>query len=638
MDRKRTKEYRCKMQDARCKMQGARFFLLLTSFFLLLTYCFLFLFPHYAIAEDTGIGAPAAVEDAKKSVSPTPVEKPKPVGLPAPKLKVTDYPRVGGMSSRVMIWVVAQLHLFFAALVLGVPIFVLVIEIIGVATGDERYDRMAHEFMKISLTAFSITAIVGGTLTFLFIILYPDFFKYMAGVFSSAMVAYAIFFFGESFFLYIYYYAWDAMRTPFQKWLHLTIGLLLNTCGMSLMVLSNAWATFMMAPTGVDDTGAFLGNIWAAIAGPLWNPVNLHRFIANIAYGGAVVGAYAAYRFLTAETQKDKAHYDWMGYTANLIAVSGLLPLPFAGYWLMREVYAYSQQMGITLMGGILAWIFIVQAFLIGSIFLGINYYLWLGMERIRGAERYLHFIKYMAIVLVGCFLVWFTPHTIIMTGKELKTLGSAHHPYLGFFGVMSAKNTAVNLMIVTTFLSFMLYKRGNKIPQVSWVKQGNIFVSALFAAAAANIISLGVYGYFLPANVRIGLSVPQVMTTLSVITIATIVDGFMYRRAKSVGPIEWGDMPRRSQYILILLAISFTWLMGLMGYVRSGVRQYWHVYTIMRDYSVDAFTINFGFAAKVISVTTIIFMGMVIFVFWLASFSKQDTRAPEHQSTRAQV
>jgi hypothetical protein len=28
----------------------------------------------------------------------------------------------------------------------------------------------------------------------------------------------------------------------------------------------------------------------------------------------------------------------------------------------MREVYAYRQQMGITLMGGLLAWLFIIQA------------------------------------------------------------------------------------------------------------------------------------------------------------------------------------------------------------------------------------------------------------------------------------
>ena len=34
---------------------------------------------------------------------------------------------------------------------------------------------------------------------------------------------------------------------------------------------------------------------------------------------------------------------------------------------------------------------------------------------------------------------------------------------------------------------------------------------------------------------------------------------------------------------------------MGLMGYVRSGLRQHWHVYGVVRDTSVDAFTPTLG-------------------------------------------
>ena len=33
--------------------------------------------------------------------------------------------------------------------------------------------------------------------------------------------------------------------------------------------------------------------------------------------------------------------------------------------------------------------------------------------------------------------------------------MGGAHHPLLGVLGVMSAKNTVVNIMILSTFLAF---------------------------------------------------------------------------------------------------------------------------------------------------------------------------------------
>jgi len=175
----------------------------------------------------------------------------------------------------------------------------------------------------------------------------------------------------ESGVLYVYYYSWNALRYGNRKYVHLTLGVLLNGVGTTLLFVANAWATFMMAPSGVDDAGAVTGGIWDIMRGPLWNPLNLHRFVANIAFGGAIVGAYAGYKMLSAKTMAQRAHYDWMGYTSNFIAVLAFLPLPFAGYWLMAEIYAYSQQMGITAMGGILAWLFIVQAVLIGTILFG---------------------------------------------------------------------------------------------------------------------------------------------------------------------------------------------------------------------------------------------------------------------------
>ena len=91
-------------------------------------------------------------------------------------------------------------------------------------------------------------------------------------------------------------------------------------------------------------------------------------------------------------------------------------------------------------------------------------------------------------------------------------------------------------------------------------------------------------------------------------------------------GEVQWGRIPAISQYVLIFIAVTFTWLMGLMGYVRSGLRQHWHVYGVIRDTSVDAFTPTLGFATKVVSVTVLIFFALIGFVFWLSSLhDKKD-------------
>jgi hypothetical protein len=82
--------------------------------------------------------------------------------------------------------------------------------------------------------------------------------------------------------------------------------------------------------------------------------------LANVAFGGSIAAAYAAFRFLGARTVEDRARYDWMGYIGNFIGVGALIPLPFAGCYLGREIYAYNEQMGISMMGGIFSWLFII--------------------------------------------------------------------------------------------------------------------------------------------------------------------------------------------------------------------------------------------------------------------------------------
>ena len=59
----------------------------------------------------------------------------------------------------------------------------------------------------------------------------------------------------------------------------------------------------------------------------------------------------------------------------------------------------------------------------------------------------------------------------------------------LGNFGVLSAKNGGINVMIVTTILSFIWYQRGNKIPTVSWAKFGNIFMG-VFSPSPTSTLS----------------------------------------------------------------------------------------------------------------------------------------------------
>lgn len=560
-----------------------------------------------------------------------------PVGPPAPTSETIVYPRYGSFDSRLLVWFVTQQHTYFGGFVLALPIFCVIMEFAGLIVRDRstalRYDQMARHFLKVGLLALSLTAVVGSIMLALFIALYPSFMNYMGGTFKSMMPIYALVFMAESTLLIVYYYSWDFLRHGTGKWVHATLGVLANAMGTALLFLANAWIAFMMSPAGVDEKGRYLGNVWHLLHSALWNPLNVHRFLADIMSGGAVVIAYSAYRFLTSKSDEERAYFDWVGYVFLFVTVCALLPMPIAGYWLMRSVYSFSQSMGVTMMGGLLTWLFVVQALLVGVLFLGINYYLWQSMGRLQGGERYQVYLKYLVYALFACLVVWFTPHTMLMSASEVRAMGGAQHPVIGNYGVMSAKNGAINVMICLTALSYIFYRRANRTMTVSWTPMGNVILGVLFGVGILHIVWLSVYGFYLPASVRVGLSSPQAFTTFTVLLVGLLLNRWMMCGAVVHGPIQWGKISVRGMVTLFGLAAAFTWVMGLMGYIRSSGRLSWHVSQIMPDVSPWAFTPSLGFAAKMVTLNMVVFWLTALFLFWLSSRGEQRVSLMERAS-----
>src|SRR6266581_3745897 len=142
-----------------------------------------------------------------------------------------EFPLIG---ARAAVWIAAEVHLMFAAFVLGVPMFAVVTEAIGIFGKDERYDRLSKEFTRLLLVAYSATAIWGAILVFFLATLYPRFWAYLTAVFGTSLLVV------ESFTLYLYYYGWDRWKKGRAKLWHWTLGILLNACGTLVLVIANS--------------------------------------------------------------------------------------------------------------------------------------------------------------------------------------------------------------------------------------------------------------------------------------------------------------------------------------------------------------------------------------------------------------
>ncbi|MCA9451982.1 MAG: cytochrome ubiquinol oxidase subunit I, partial [Nitrospira sp.] len=127
-----------------------------------------------------------------------------------PDAPLVDFPYSG---NRTAVWVVAQLHILFAAFILGAPIFAVVAEWLGYKNNDPKYDRLAKEVIKVTVILYSMTALTGGLFIFVLLGTYPDFSTWLIKHFFLVFaVIYPLLFILETIILYTYFYSWDSMK------------------------------------------------------------------------------------------------------------------------------------------------------------------------------------------------------------------------------------------------------------------------------------------------------------------------------------------------------------------------------------------------------------------------------------------
>ncbi|RJQ50406.1 MAG: hypothetical protein C4526_12125 [Nitrospiraceae bacterium] len=529
-----------------------------------------------------------------------------------------DFPVIGARNA---VWVLAQTMLLFAAFILAVPVFVMIIEITGYVKKDRRLDALAKDFARLLPISYSITAILGGLFTLVSYSLFPKFMNYMTAGFKPTYVVFAVLVFLESTAVYIYWTTWDRLQGDRKKQ-HIFLGVLLNVLGTLVMMVGNVWGSFHLSPAGVDAAGKIVDLREAVFNLTFW-PINIHRFLANVSFGGFICAAYAAYKYLSSETDEERSHYDWMGYTGTFVGVATMILLPFAGYYFGMEIYRFNAQMGITFMGGALSKIWLLQAIVIAVIWLGVCYYLWIGLNRIPGSEKYKKIIPWISWGLIIAFAIWATPRAWV---ASLEDMAGGAHPIFGTVGIMAPKIAAVNFAIAGVILTFLFNKHAGRI--IPEGRKGYIYLEWLvfLLIIAVNLVVL-YYSYKVPSAQRIKLSIYTFIFMVPAIGLIYLLDGLLLKGSQRVGEIRWGNMPPRSQYALIAVAVSNVWAMALLGYGRAAARLNWHVYGALEDTSKYAGLPSMGNATMVISGITILFLVLIGVVFRFTGAEKGGVR-----------
>ena len=167
------------------------------------------------------------------------------VNAQVPPPPVAEFPYTG---NRTGVWIVAQLHILFAAFILGAPIFAVVSEWLGYKNQDPKYDRLAKEVTKVTVILYSMTALTGGLFIFVLLATYPDFTTWLIKHFFLIFaLIYPLLFILETIVLYTYFYSWDSMKGS-QKGRHIALGVLLNIIGTVTLFVIDGPTSFMNTP------------------------------------------------------------------------------------------------------------------------------------------------------------------------------------------------------------------------------------------------------------------------------------------------------------------------------------------------------------------------------------------------------
>jgi hypothetical protein len=514
-------------------------------------------------------------------------------GMPAVEFSYTG--------NRTAVWIIAQLHTLFGAFILGAPIFIVISEWLGYRKQDLRYDRLAKEVTKVSVILFSMTAVTGGLFIFVLLAAYPQFTTWFINQFYLVFaVIYPLLFIGGTIVLYMYFYLWDVWKGE-KKGRHIALGVLLNLICMITMFVIDGPTSFMNTPPKAEGISPqeFLetATLWDKIFNQSWMPLNLHRIDGNVAFGGFVTGMIAAYMYMGAKNQEERAYYDWMGFVGNLIAVGATLFQPFTGLLMAYEMCDYDFSFCPYMMADQLSMFFEMQGATIGLMFLAINYYVWLSMKRIEGVE------KVRMTVLAPIVMVAFPPVMMVV---------------MNYFWIPDP--TSLAFLLPLALAPFVL---GRFIPYT--VSARTVIKIGFLMAVVSDAIWLTPHGFAatgakmvaeveLPEAWNFLSGMPGKLSAVFTLVFVTVVNYVLYNRAIKQGIIVWGKIDFASQFVLIFLAFTSIWTMGLMGAVRSLIRKFFHTYNLIPDFTVESYTPTLSYSAWWITGITIVFFTVVSF------------------------
>ena len=313
-----------------------------------------------------------------------------------------DVPVIG---KNVVIAVLVQTHILFAAFIIGAVLIAATSEYLGLVTKQTNYERFARNLARFVVLLFASGAALAITFVLALVTLFPVFFSILQNIFFWVFLVEAFMFLGQIIIVYAWYNVWD--KLAYRKSLHVVFGFIAGFFGLMAMTMIDSVASFMLTPAEVTSQTDLVAR---SFLNQTMVPLNMHRFIGNFSYAGFLIAGWAGFRYLRTTREDDREYYDWMGHFGLLWGFGFLIMQPVIGYGYMKGIRETSPDSFNTIMLGDKAWLFNLLVTWIAVLSIASTAYF---VHKLRFAIKPMETLRKLAVGALG-FTALFTVLNII--------------------------------------------------------------------------------------------------------------------------------------------------------------------------------------------------------------------------------
>ncbi|WP_435017110.1 cytochrome ubiquinol oxidase subunit I [Tundrisphaera sp. TA3] len=197
------------------------------------------------------------------------------------------------VAARLQMAVSLGFHMIFAAIGIGLPLLMVLVERRWISTGQPHYKALAKTWAKATGILFAVGAVSGTALSFELGLLWPKYMELTGAVVGHIFGLEGYAFFIEAIFIALYLYGWDRLSQRAHWWCGVVVAISGMISGIFILGV-NAW---MQLPVGFTMEGGkvAVSDPIAIFKRPGWFYMALHSTLScYIAVSFAVAGVYAA--------------------------------------------------------------------------------------------------------------------------------------------------------------------------------------------------------------------------------------------------------------------------------------------------------------------------------------------------------